>query len=203
MRGLANACPGQWRQHAITGENLGRSVEEDRLARLRPREREVLRLAALPKSSKEIAIELGLSPRTVDNYITSAVATLEARDRRHAARIVVQADQLGIEQKLPGQLSPVASMDGVAAGSVQQPIRAAAPKHAGFENLGAEFNRPDFTSPGNTMFGAFAKGIRPDDVKPPVRLMAILLASIGLALCLAAAVILVDAFTRFAHTIGT
>ena len=38
-------------------------------------------------SSKEIALQLGISKNTVDGYIAEAVARLGARDRREAARL--------------------------------------------------------------------------------------------------------------------
>lgn len=60
----------------------------DRIAQLTPRERDCLRLVGRALSSKEIAIELGLSPFTVDEYIRSAVAKIGARNRREAARLL-------------------------------------------------------------------------------------------------------------------
>ncbi len=187
----------------IAPEPVSANSPDERFARLRPREKQVLRLAALPQSSKEIALQLGLSPRTVDNYITSAVATLEARDRRHAARLLIQAEQRGVEQKLHSQISPVALTGEPATTIAQRPLMAAALGHAGLEDSGGALTHPSHSNLWSAMSGAVAKGIEPDDVKPPMRLLAILLASVGLALCLAAAVILVDAFTRFARTIGT
>lgn len=57
-------------------------------ARLSPRQRECLRLVYDRKTSKEIAIALGLSPGTVHTYCAEAVATLGAQNRRHAAEIL-------------------------------------------------------------------------------------------------------------------
>jgi len=45
-----------------------------------------LRLVAQGMSSKEIAIELSLSPSTVDTYLKHAIARLGASNRRDAAR---------------------------------------------------------------------------------------------------------------------
>jgi len=45
-----------------------------------------LRLVAQGMSSKEIAIELSLSPSTVDTYLKLAIARLGASNRRDAAR---------------------------------------------------------------------------------------------------------------------
>lgn len=46
-----------------------------------------LRLVGRGMVSKEIAIETGLSPQTVDTYIKIAINRLGASDRRDAARI--------------------------------------------------------------------------------------------------------------------
>lgn len=55
--------------------------------RLAPRQRECLRHVYRLKTSKEIALELGLGVGTVDTYISEAVAILRARNRRHAAEL--------------------------------------------------------------------------------------------------------------------
>ena len=47
-----------------------------------------LRLVGQGMSSKEIALETGLSPRTVDQYVNRAALTLGASSRREAARIL-------------------------------------------------------------------------------------------------------------------
>ena len=68
-------------------------------------------------SSKEIAIETGLSPSTVDTYLKAAMARLGASNRRDAARILhswEQSQQLGSpaagvpDRPAPGQLVDVA-----------------------------------------------------------------------------------------------
>lgn len=56
--------------------------------RLTPRQRECLRHVYRLKTSKEIALELGLGVGTVDTYISEAVAILRARNRRHAAELL-------------------------------------------------------------------------------------------------------------------
>lgn len=63
-------------------------MASDRLEQLTPRERECLRLVSQGRSSKEIAIELDLSPFTVDEYVKSAVGKLGASNRREAARML-------------------------------------------------------------------------------------------------------------------
>ncbi|WP_195908635.1 helix-turn-helix transcriptional regulator [Novosphingobium sp. Gsoil 351] len=69
-------------------EDDGRLGEEQRaqLARITPKQREVLRLALVRKSSKEIGRELGIAPRSVDQRLDAARITLGAASRFEAAR---------------------------------------------------------------------------------------------------------------------
>lgn len=67
-------------------------------AKLSPRQKDCLRLVYRLKTSKEIAAELGLSPGTVHTYCAEAVATLGARNRRHAAEILHFAEHGGGEE---------------------------------------------------------------------------------------------------------
>lgn len=60
-----------------------------RAAKLTPRQRQCLRLAYQRRTSKEIAAELGLGVGTVDTYVSEAVSTLGARNRRQAAEWLV------------------------------------------------------------------------------------------------------------------
>ena len=52
-------------------------------------------------SSKEIAIETGLSYQTVDTYLKKAIAALGVSNRREAARLF---QELGLSQKLGSPL---------------------------------------------------------------------------------------------------
>lgn len=57
-----------------------------------------LRHVARGLTSKEIALETGLSPQTVDTYLKSAMARLGAENRRDAARRMLESEvsqQLG------------------------------------------------------------------------------------------------------------
>lgn len=54
---------------------------------LTPREQEILRLAALGKTTKEITSELFLSSGTVRNYISEIIHKLDAKNRTEAASI--------------------------------------------------------------------------------------------------------------------
>lgn len=72
---------------------------------LKKQQEACLELVAEGMSSKEIAQRLGLSPRSVDAYLTAAIATLQATNRREAARIFISRKRL---QKLPSQSPPLA-----------------------------------------------------------------------------------------------
>ena len=57
----------------------------NRAGQLSPREREIIALTKDGLSSKEIARQLGISPRTVDTHVANAIATLGVRNRLEAA----------------------------------------------------------------------------------------------------------------------
>lgn len=61
--------------------------------RLSPRQIECLRLAAAGQTSPEIAATLGLSARTVDQYVAEACERLKVRNRVQA---VAKAFELGL-----------------------------------------------------------------------------------------------------------
>jgi len=60
----------------------------DRVARLTEGQLDCLRLVAEHLSSKEIAVELGISPHTVDQRIRQSLQTLGVARRSQAARLV-------------------------------------------------------------------------------------------------------------------
>lgn len=82
----------------------------DPASRLSPRQRECLRLVWERRTSKEIAVELGISAATVDGYIKEAMEQLGARNRRDAAAIafgsapIAPPDKTGDES--PGVVAP-------------------------------------------------------------------------------------------------
>ena len=53
---------------SATSHQLKRPDDRQKLALLTPRERQVLRLIVAEKRTKQIAHELGVSPRTVETY---------------------------------------------------------------------------------------------------------------------------------------
>ena len=62
----------------------------ERIARLSAGQLDCLRLVDQHLSSKEIAVELGISPHTVDQRIRQSLQILEVERRAQAARIVAQ-----------------------------------------------------------------------------------------------------------------
>lgn len=80
---------------AVTRSVLGRvrnkSTEEGAadLASLSPQERRVLSLVALGKTNKEIGVEMGLSDKTVKNYLANLMDKLNLTRRSQAAAFYV------------------------------------------------------------------------------------------------------------------
>lgn len=70
--------------------------EADRFAHdltfVNPRARECLRLVDQGLSSAEIAARLGIAPATVDSHLRAALRTIGLRDRREAARLLVESE---------------------------------------------------------------------------------------------------------------
>ena len=63
-----------------------------RAAGLSPRQRQVMELVARGLSNKEIALQLGISPRTVDNYRAWVMEKMEAATFADLVRMVVQLE---------------------------------------------------------------------------------------------------------------
>jgi DNA-binding NarL/FixJ family response regulator len=78
-------------------------ANEDRLAVLTQREREVLALVGQGLSNDEIGAELFLSPATARTHVSHAMGKLGARDR---AQLVVIAFQTGLVSPLTGDAHP-------------------------------------------------------------------------------------------------
>jgi NarL family two-component system response regulator LiaR len=73
--------------HAIADETRPRIEEPERLTR---RERDVLELIARGRSNKRIALELGISEKTVKTHVGHLLAKLGVSDRTQAALMAVQ-----------------------------------------------------------------------------------------------------------------
>jgi DNA-binding NarL/FixJ family response regulator len=79
------------RRLAATARRAGPS-DDDGLAALSPREREVLRLVATGLTNREIGTALGLSPRTVERHIGSVLSKLGVPNRAAASRVWQEVD---------------------------------------------------------------------------------------------------------------
>ena len=62
---------------------------------LTPRERQVLELIVGGRSNKRIALELGISEKTVKTHVGHVLAKLDVTDRTQAAVLAVQAGLAG------------------------------------------------------------------------------------------------------------
>lgn len=74
---------------AFQGEIPAAEIEPD-LDQLTPREREVLRLIARGYPYKEIALRLGISPRTVEAHVSSVLRKLQLSSRHELSRWAVE-----------------------------------------------------------------------------------------------------------------
>lgn len=84
---LQNAIRRDAERHA---EQTERTQVEDRVARLTPREREVLLLIADGLQNREIGERLGISPRTVEVYKARMMEKLHCRSLADAVRISLE-----------------------------------------------------------------------------------------------------------------
>lgn len=69
-------------------------AQEPRLPPLTPREREVMRLSAIGLTSVEIADQLGMSPRTVNQHVDNVADKLGTRNRTHTIAELMRHDML-------------------------------------------------------------------------------------------------------------
>jgi two-component system response regulator FixJ len=93
-------------RNAVAHGNMKRSRDEEiagtvaRVAALPGRQREVLQLVAKGLSNKEIALQLGISPRTVENYRAWVMEKMGANNLAELVRMVVQMESItGAEPK--------------------------------------------------------------------------------------------------------
>jgi DNA-binding NarL/FixJ family response regulator len=75
--------------NVLSGSDHGRTTAA-RLDQLTSREREVLALIAQGRANKRIALELGISEKTVKNHVGHVLAKLGVTDRTQAAVLAVQ-----------------------------------------------------------------------------------------------------------------
>lgn len=78
------------------------------------REYEILRLAALGMTSKEIAIRAGIAPRTVERHIENSRLKMRARNRVHLISKAVATGILTLEDGAGHGNLPTAAVAGLA-----------------------------------------------------------------------------------------
>jgi two-component system response regulator FixJ len=82
---------------AAEHEQRGRDREAaeliERVAELSPRQREVMHLVAQGQSNKQIALRLGISPRTVENYRAWVMERMRAANVAELVRKVMMVEQ--------------------------------------------------------------------------------------------------------------
>jgi DNA-binding NarL/FixJ family response regulator len=84
-------------QHVV-GACLGRlDKEKTSLERLTPRQREVLQLIAEGHSTKEIAKELGISPKTAEAYRTELMKELDIHDIAGLTRYAIRMGVVSLD----------------------------------------------------------------------------------------------------------
>jgi DNA-binding CsgD family transcriptional regulator len=76
-------------------QRLGPAAADGETSSLTRRELEVVRLVAEGRTNREIAVELFLSPRTVDMHVRNILAKLDCRSRVEAS---IKAGEAGLLQ---------------------------------------------------------------------------------------------------------
>jgi len=95
LRAIESALAQEERR--LHGEDTKRD-DTSRLARLTPREREVLEHIAQGLHAKEIGRALGISPRTVEVHKARIMEKLDARSVAELVRLVVRAEEDGADR---------------------------------------------------------------------------------------------------------
>lgn len=96
VRGILDVAAGRIVLDPVVTQTLGRfdhpelHTDRGRLDRLSPRERSILALVAEGKTNKEIAASLGLSDKTVKNYLSHILEKLSLTRRSHAAAFYIR-----------------------------------------------------------------------------------------------------------------
>ena len=74
------------------------NVQDERYALLSPREQQVMRLVAEGSSSRQIAADLGLSAKTVENHCTNLMKKLDVHSRMELVRYAARLGVIDLEQ---------------------------------------------------------------------------------------------------------
>jgi DNA-binding CsgD family transcriptional regulator len=190
------------RWSAINGDEMS----PNRIARLTEQQRICLRHVYAHKTSKEIAPLLGIEPGSVDQHIKAAMRTLGVPDRRTAARLLAEHEELGAAPAFPRQTpvqplvyqSPdIASMLDPA--TMGGPIESGPQRHFGLpgdtmreEQAGFSFVRPG----GAPTLPLPIGNNRPSDLHWLMRLVWIVAIAIGVAVAFGGLVSGVEALVR-------
>ena len=78
-------------KHVIEDYKRGLAESPDSLTRLTPRQREVLQLIAEGRTTKEIAVKLGLSVKTAETHRTKLMERLDIHDVAGLVRFAIRA----------------------------------------------------------------------------------------------------------------
>lgn len=78
-----------------SGDLAAHAALRDRVARLTPRERDVLDHLVAGRANKAIAFELGISPRTVEIHRASLMDKMQAQNLSHLVRMAIAAGVAG------------------------------------------------------------------------------------------------------------
>lgn len=112
------------------------------IGQLSDKQRQCLRLVGRGMSSKEIAIETGLTPLTVDTYLKAAISKLGVSNRREAARMFAEMEaSRGLGSPSPmvaASLPEPQSRDATAAGGWRH--------HVALPPLGGRWNELDWVA---------------------------------------------------------
>jgi two-component system, LuxR family, response regulator FixJ len=87
------------RQDSDSKRQIERAVIDDRLAALSKREREVLDGLVAGRANKQIAFDLGISPRTVEIYRANLMTKMQAASLSELVRMALISEILGSASK--------------------------------------------------------------------------------------------------------
>ena len=79
---------------ALNSKLVKRDTDKDKLDMLTDREIEVLKLVAVGKFNKEIAVQLHISERTVKNHISNIFKKIDVSDRTQAAVFAIKNNMI-------------------------------------------------------------------------------------------------------------
>jgi two-component system response regulator NreC len=84
-------------ERIVNADLLHPAAKEDDLERLTQRERDVLQLVAEGQTNRQIALTLGLSPKTIDTHRTSLMRKLGLHDAQAVTRFALRRGLIALE----------------------------------------------------------------------------------------------------------